>query len=140
MKRRIMWLGIVLLATTWLGCESMRENTKKGAGIGAVGGAAVGGIVGHQSGHGWEGALIGGAAGATAGGLLGNQADKANAVNYLSVVDIARMAEEGVPDDVIISEIERTRSKYDLNTETIEYLKSNGVGAEVIDYMLSTGR
>jgi len=116
----------------------MGENTQKGAGIGALGGAAIGGIVGHQSGHGLEGALIGGAAGATAGGLLGHQSDMANRNNFVSVVEIARMAQEGVPDSVIIAEIDRTRSRYALDTETITYLKSNGVSDRIIDHMLAT--
>ena len=140
MGKGVVYLGMGILVLTLVGCESMGENTKKGAGIGAVTGAAIGGIVGHQSGHGWEGALIGGATGATAGGVLGNQADKTNEVNYLSVVDIARMAEQGVPDDVIISEIDRTRSKYELTSETIDYLKGKNVSEEVIDHMLATGR
>jgi len=140
MKKMMVWLAIYLMATTLLGCESMGENTKKGAGIGAVTGAAIGGIVGHQGGHGWEGALIGGATGATAGGVLGSQADKTGELNYLSVVDIARMADEGVPDSVIISEIDRTRSRYELTTETIDYLRVNGVSEEVIDHMLATER
>ena len=129
---------IASLAFVVAGCETMGENTQKGAGIGALGGAAIGGIVGHQSGHGLEGALIGGAAGATAGGLLGHQSDMANRNNFVSVVEIARMAQEGVPDSVIIAEIDRTRSRYALDTETITYLKSNGVSDRIIDHMLAT--
>src|SRR3989338_4417500 len=93
----------LMLALTAVGCESMGESTKKGAGVGALTGAAIGGIVGHQDGHGWEGALIGGAAGATAGGLIGNEMDKSErkGSGYLSVVDVADMAEDGVPENVI---------------------------------------
>lgn len=50
--------------------------TQKGAGIGALAGAGLGAIIGHQSGHTTEGALIGGAAGAVGGGLIGNQMGK----------------------------------------------------------------
>ena len=138
--KKYLYILLCLVVVTCLGCESMGENTKKGAGIGALGGAAIGGIVGHQSGHGWEGALIGGAAGATAGGLIGNQSDKAAQNNYLNVVDIARMAKEGAPDSVIISEIDRTRSKYQLTSETINYLKDNNVSDNVIDHMLATAQ
>jgi len=142
MNRYIVVLSVLCLATM-VGCESMGEGTKKGAGIGAVTGAAIGGIVGHQDGHGWEGALIGGAAGATAGGLIGNQMDKASAQgqgDYLSITQIVTMAKDGVPDDVIIDEIDRTKSKYNLTSETITYLKNNGVGDKVIDVMLGKPR
>lgn len=56
------------------GCES---HAAEGALIGGAGGAALGGIIGHNS-HGRtaEGALIGGAIGAIGGGLIGNEADK----------------------------------------------------------------
>ena len=137
MSRRYLAASIVLVLVL-AGCESMGENTKKGAGIGAVAGAAIGGIVGHQSGHGLEGALIGGATGATAGGLLGSQSDRAADADFLSVVDVAKMAREGTPDSVIISEIDRTRSRYNLNTETIQYLKDNNVSDRVVDHMLGT--
>jgi len=141
MKKRIsvLLLAVVLSAA---GCESMGDGTKKGAGIGALTGAAIGGIVGHQQGRGWEGAAIGGAAGALGGGLIGNQMDKnAKAVNaaHVSVVEVAQMATDGVPDDVIISELQRTDSKYQLTSEIINYLKGKGVGDSVINYMLATG-
>jgi len=129
------WL---IMALALAGCESMGENTKKGAGLGALGGAAIGGIVGHQSGHGLEGALIGGAAGATAGGLLGSQADNTTRQSSLSVVDVSRMAQDGVPDSVIINEIDRTHSRFSLDSETINYLKNSGVSDRVIDHMLAT--
>jgi uncharacterized protein YcfJ len=129
------------------GCASMGENTKKGAAIGGLAGAAVGGIVGYQNGHGLAGALIGGATGATAGGVLGNQADQnvrnastSAAASQLSVVDVARMGKEGVPEDVIIGEIDRTHSKFSLNSETITYLKTNNISDHVIDHMLASAK
>ncbi|MGD0336558.1 MAG: hypothetical protein ABSB18_05595 [Candidatus Omnitrophota bacterium] len=57
--------------------------------------------------------------------------------NYLPLTSIANMASQGVPDEVIISEIERTHSIYKLNIEIITYLKQNGAGSKLIDYMLS---
>jgi len=132
---------VFIIALAGAGCESLGENTKKGAGLGALGGAAIGGIIGHQSGHGWEGALIGGASGALLGGIIGNEMDKRQLAlnsNHITVIRIAEMAKEGVPEDVIINEIVRTKSKYELNTEIINYLKDNGVGDKVINHMLST--
>lgn len=60
--------------------------------------------------------------------------------NYLSITSIANMASQGVPDDVIIEEIKRTGSVYELTSEIITYLKQNGVGDRVIDVMLETGK
>jgi Glycine zipper len=45
---------------------------EKGAGIGALGGAAVGGAIGSTKGHPGAGAAIGGAVGLGAGALIGN--------------------------------------------------------------------
>lgn len=60
--------------------------------------------------------------------------------DYLAITSIANMASQGVPDVVIISEIERTRSTYKLSSETITYLKQNNVSDRVIDVMLEAGR
>lgn len=121
------------------GCETM-DKTEKGAAIGGLVGATAGGIVGHQQDKGWQGALIGGAAGALAGGAIGHQMDKRQQAvnpNHLTLVQIVDMAKSGAPDDVIISEIVRTKSKYELTSEMIDYLKNNGVGSKVVDYILS---
>ncbi len=48
---------------------------KRGAVIGGLGGAAVGTIIGNQSGRPLEGAAVGGAIGAGAGSLLGGARD-----------------------------------------------------------------
>jgi uncharacterized protein YcfJ len=62
-------MAIVLLACfALIGCT----GTQKGATIGGVAGAALGGIIGYQSGHGAEGALIGGGVGAAGGALAGD--------------------------------------------------------------------
>ncbi len=132
----LMVCGIVLS-----GCATMGEKTKTGAIAGGVLGAAAGGIIGHQSGHGGEGAAIGAAVGALSGGVIGNQMDKQyykNNEQHISIVEIADMAQKGVPDSVIISEVDRTDSKYKLTSEGITYLKNNGVSDKVIDYMLAT--
>ncbi len=57
-------------------------NSQTGAVLGGLGGAAVGGIVGHQSGRGLEGAAIGGAVGAVGGALVGDAQDKRNEGYY----------------------------------------------------------
>ncbi len=54
-------------------------NGQTGAVLGALGGAALGGIIGNQSGRGLEGAAIGAGAGALGGAALGNARDQQNA-------------------------------------------------------------
>ena len=61
--KTICLLMAVIFTATILGCT----EEEKGAGTGALIGAGVGTIVGHQSGEEKEGALIGAAAGALAG-------------------------------------------------------------------------
>jgi hypothetical protein len=63
--------GLCSLFTT--GCES---SGGKGAAIGGLGGAGLGAIIGHQSGHTAEGALLGGALGAGGGYIIGSERDK----------------------------------------------------------------
>ena len=55
-------------------------STKAGTGavVGGAGGAGLGAIIGHQSGHAGAGAVIGGAAGAIGGGLVGHGMDKSD--------------------------------------------------------------
>lgn len=51
-------------------------NTQRGAATGALGGALLGGVIGHQSGRALEGAAIGAAGGAVVGGTYGNARDQ----------------------------------------------------------------
>jgi uncharacterized protein YcfJ len=67
-------LSIVSLIT--LASCATGPNAQTGSVLGALGGAAVGGIVGNQSGRGLEGAAIGGALGALGGAALGNAQDQ----------------------------------------------------------------
>jgi phage tail tape-measure protein len=63
-------VGTVLLAGCAGGALTTRE---KGAGIGALGGAAAGGIIGSAVRHPGAGAAIGAALGLGAGALVGDQ-------------------------------------------------------------------
>lgn len=67
---------LTLVTVASLSSCATGPNAQRGAVIGGLGGAAVGGIVGHQSGRGLEGALIGGAAGAAGGAAIGNAKDR----------------------------------------------------------------
>ena len=146
MRNQTVLLCILAVALVAAGCESMGQKTKTGAVAGGLIGAAAGGIIGHQSGHGFEGAAIGAATGALGGGLIGNTMDTSDQKalesnpDHITVMAIADMANKGIPDGVIISEIDRTHSVYNLTSEVITYLKENKVSDRVIDYMLATGQ
>ena len=64
----------VLILTSSVGCSGGSLTTReKGAGIGALGGAAAGGIIGAAVGHPGTGAAIGGVLGLGTGALVGDQ-------------------------------------------------------------------
>ena len=65
------WLILVLVLSV-SGCTT----TQKGTTAGALGGAAVGGIVGHQSGREVEGAALGAAVGGLGGYIVGDKMKK----------------------------------------------------------------
>ena len=74
-RRNLFSAGIILLAVTVVSaCSGGALTTReKGAGIGALGGAAAGGIIGAAVGHPGAGAAIGGALGLGTGALIGDQ-------------------------------------------------------------------
>jgi len=64
----------VLILSSSIGCAGGSLTTReKGAGIGALGGAAAGGIIGAAVGHPGAGAAIGGVLGLGTGALVGDQ-------------------------------------------------------------------
>jgi outer membrane protein OmpA-like peptidoglycan-associated protein len=73
-KRYFIVLAVVLgIAAGVAGCSEPLTTREKGAGIGALGGAAAGGIIGAAVGHPGAGAAIGGALGLGSGALIGDQ-------------------------------------------------------------------
>jgi outer membrane lipoprotein SlyB len=71
---RNMLLRMAVVALLGVGCAGGPLTTReKGAGIGALGGAAAGGLVGSAVGHPGAGAAIGGVLGLGAGALIGDQ-------------------------------------------------------------------
>src|SRR5689334_24864542 len=67
-------VAIALATAVLAGCSGGPMTTReKGAGIGALGGAAAGGIIGAAVGHPGAGAAIGGALGLGGGALVGDQ-------------------------------------------------------------------
>jgi len=74
MKHVISAFALVLVVGTMIGCSGGPLTTReKGAGIGALGGAAAGGLIGAAVGHPGAGAAVGGALGLGAGALVGDQ-------------------------------------------------------------------
>jgi outer membrane protein OmpA-like peptidoglycan-associated protein len=80
MTSRISAIAIGLVVTTatgsvLTGCKSL-SNKERGAIIGAGTGAAVGGIIGNQTGSTARGAIIGAVVGGAAGAIIGHQMDQ----------------------------------------------------------------
>jgi outer membrane protein OmpA-like peptidoglycan-associated protein len=73
-KRYFFVLALVIAVGAGVfGCSEPLTTREKGAGIGALGGAAAGGIIGAAVGHPGAGAAIGGALGLGSGALIGDQ-------------------------------------------------------------------
>jgi phage tail tape-measure protein len=85
-ERQIINKGSILVLVGALfatGCAGGPLTTReKGAGIGALGGAAAGGIIGAAVGHPGAGAAIGGGLGLGAGALVGDQLQGQENTNY----------------------------------------------------------
>lgn len=81
MKSQFSKLAILAVTLSTVSCAT-GPNAQTGAVVGGLGGAALGGIIGHQSGRGLEGAAIGGALGAVGGNAVGNARDQRNYNNY----------------------------------------------------------
>lgn len=103
-------VAAALLASALAGCENMSEREKgtaKGAGIGALGGAAIGGLASGRSGAA-TGAAIGAVGGAIAGNLWSKRMeDKKRAMEQSTQgtgVDVTRTADNqlkvNVPSDI----------------------------------------
>lgn len=65
-----------ITATALFTSSCSSPGAQRGAVIGGLGGAAVGGIIGNQSGRGLEGAAIGAGLGALGGAAIGNSQDR----------------------------------------------------------------
>lgn len=142
-----LWTVAGSLALICAGCET---KTQTGALAGAGGGALIGGLAG-----GGTGALIGTAAGAVTGALVGAALDaqdrkklqenapdtlhKIDNAQQLSVHDVEEMAKNGLSDDVIINQIQATKSVFHLTSDQIIDLKNSNVSEKVINTMIHTG-
>lgn len=75
-------IALSLLTIISISSCATGPNAQTGTVVGALGGAAVGGIIGNQSGRGLEGAAIGAGLGALGGNAIGNSQDQRNAQYY----------------------------------------------------------
>jgi phage tail tape-measure protein len=101
--------GVVLLSGCAGGPLSTRE---KGAGIGALGGAAAGGLIGSAVHHPAAGAAIGGALGLGAGALIGDQLQGQEYQNYRQDQQIQRNQAEINRNRQDIERLRRQQSEY----------------------------
>lgn len=107
--------GITVIAGALLltGCAGGPLSTReKGAGIGALGGAAAGGIVGAAVGHPGAGAAIGGALGLGAGALVGDQLQGHEITNYQQQQQINRNQAETNRNRQEIQRLQRQSGEY----------------------------
>lgn len=74
-------IALTLITAVSLVSCATGPNAQTGSVLGGLGGAAVGGIIGNQSGRGLEGAAIGAGLGALGGNALGNSRDQRNYQN-----------------------------------------------------------
>ena len=83
---------LILTGTlVFAGCAGGPITTREaGAGIGTLGGAAAGGLIGSAVGHPAAGALIGGGLGLGAGALVGDQLQGQQNQNYRQDDEIRR--------------------------------------------------
>lgn len=141
--------GLLILA----GCQNMSSTDKGILGGGAIG-AGTGAIIGSATGHSGAGAAIGAAVGGLSGGLIGNEMDEnkkktdaqiaavsaqsAPARGPLGLAEVAQMAQQGISDAIIISQIRTTRSVYNLQPNDIAWLKSQNVSDAVVMEMQAT--
>ena len=104
---------IIVLTILFSGCAGGSLTTReKGAGIGALGGAAAGGIVGAAVRHPAAGALVGGALGLGAGALIGDQLQGHENTSYQQQQQINRNQAEIERNRQDIQRIQRQRAEY----------------------------
>jgi len=134
------------------GCANM-NHAQSGAMAGTAIGSVAGAMIGGESGHAAGGAVIGALTGAMAGGVLGDAEDArverdvavaqrngaiaqaqylAQQQQGLTNFDLVRLTQSGISDDVIVNMINTQGGQFDLTTNAIIALKSNGISDRVI--------
>jgi outer membrane lipoprotein SlyB len=156
MKMKLLVLLMAGSALVLTGCQNP-DGTENHTGSGVLIGGAIGAITGAAIGgpqNGGAGALIGAAAGAVGGGLIGHSMDeeqnarlraeapqtyvKIDQGQPLQVSDVEALVKAGVSDDVIISQIQNSRTVYHLAPSDIIGLRNSGVSDRVVNFMINT--
>lgn len=156
MKTYALTLAVAASSVLLTGCVNP-DGTTNNTGTGILAGGAFGALTGAMIGgprHAGPDALIGAAAGAVAGGLIGNAADqeqdarlraqapqtyvRVNQGVPLTVPDVIAMARAGISDDVIINQIQSSRTVFTLSTADIINLRNAGVSDNVVNFMINT--
>ena len=113
-KKGCILLTLSMLALTQVGCATTTDasRTQKGAVMGGLGGAIVGGLIGGKKGKAGKGALIGGLLGAATGGVVGNYMDK-------QAQELAQVAQVERVEDGIVATM-KDKILFDTNESTLK--------------------
>jgi outer membrane lipoprotein SlyB len=158
---RVVVAVVVVGSTLTIGSQSaFGQNKARGAVLGGLGGAVVGGLIGDHNDKAGAGAAIGGAIGAVSGAVLGNARDQEIAQQRqrqyyahqervyvqqqqqqaliqaaVSTSDIVSMSRSGLSDSVIINQIHSRGVQRQLQVNDIISLHQQGVSENVITAM-----
>jgi hypothetical protein len=151
--KRYLYLPIVAELLVTAGCMSPQGRTDYTA-TGALIGGATGVIIGSMSRDPRAGVVVGGAVGAAFGGLVGHSMDEAQEAelraqapktlerveqgSQLRVEDVKALVQAGISDELIIDQIQNSKTIFHLTTVNIIDLKNTGASDLVIDYMINT--
>jgi len=154
----VLSLCCVGIATT--ASDAFAQNTQRGAVLGGLGGAVVGGLIGDHNDKAGAGAAIGGALGVVGGAVLGNARDKEiNAQRQqqqyynqqrayahqqrqyvqtqaaVSINDVITMSRSGLSDSVVMNQIQTRGVQQHLQVSDIIAMHQQGVSDVVISTM-----
>ena len=147
-------LAALLLTTSTASAQVERQ---RGATLGGLGGAVVGGLIGDNNNEAGAGAAIGGVIGAVAGSILGDAADKEREIarqryyqqqqqqqfhqqqqqviahqSAITLQDVLAMSGSGLSDSLIMTEIQNRGYGHKLQVADIIALHQRGVSENVI--------
>ncbi len=145
------YLGVSMQPVSCFG----QNNAQRGAAVGGVAGAILGGVAGKQDNRTTRGAVIGGIAGAIAGNVIGHSQDDRLQRQYeyqqyqqyqqsqqayqlqrsISLHDAIEMTRSGISPGVIISQIKNAGVQQEIGVSEIILLHQNGVSESVIQEM-----
>jgi hypothetical protein len=140
---------LVLLMSVVSLPAAAQQHTERGALLGGISGALIGGAIGDQNDETAEGALIGGAVGLLSGSLIGNSLDAQEAharARYqrqmmtqvsraVSIPDVITMTHNGIGDAVIMDRLRQYGVQRRLEVADVIMLHKQGVSEPVITAM-----